>query len=228
MAVSHLPDPMWADGPHQCLGCGYALDGLAAPGICPECGAPFDVQALVLHGIPNSSKGTPLWRRLAWIALIVGGFLLTQTMVYIGMFLSWWLVLAFAAAIVGVAIWLLATGPRDRASTERFILTSAGIARVPVKARPGEWLDSILIRLDDCDTVRLDRISPFWRRVRLGVRGATTSADTRFDAGIRCPDASAETVRATLLAMIPRAAARAHPPTTPQAFPGSPQPPPLP
>jgi len=40
MAEEFVPAPAAA----HCLGCGYALDGLATPGKCPECGRPFDLQ----------------------------------------------------------------------------------------------------------------------------------------------------------------------------------------
>ncbi len=185
---------------------------------------------MVLNGIPNSSKGTPLWRRLAWIAVCIAAFAFSQTMFLIGTFVSWWLDLAFAGAIAGSVTWLLVTSPRDRASTERFILTSAGIARVPTKARPGEHRGTILIPLAACTSVRLERIGPFWRRLRMSEPDPKHPRVSRiiFDAGIRCPDAVADSVLSALYAVTPLAAARAHPPTRPQASPGSPQPPPLP
>ena len=34
----------------HCPGCGYALEGLAPEGVCPECGAPYDQSEIVLHG----------------------------------------------------------------------------------------------------------------------------------------------------------------------------------
>ena len=45
--------------PTRCMRCGYALDGLADTGICPECGLEYDQSTIVLYGEARGNTSTP-------------------------------------------------------------------------------------------------------------------------------------------------------------------------
>ena len=47
MTSAPSPDPLRLS---NCPGCGYALEGLASEGSCPECGGHYDQSEVVLHG----------------------------------------------------------------------------------------------------------------------------------------------------------------------------------
>ena len=51
----------------NCPACDYDLTGLAAKGICPECGRAYDDQAIYLRGWPTQPTGG---RRASWIGWI--------------------------------------------------------------------------------------------------------------------------------------------------------------
>jgi hypothetical protein len=190
---------------------------------------PFDAQSLVFYGVPRSSAGTPLWRKLAWVCILTAGIFAFQLIGVMAIFLGWIMALVVVGTLVAAAIAMFITGPRDRRTTEKFILTTAGLARVSTEVRNGDRLDSILVKIDDCDAVRFDRTSAVWRRLRIGTSGSRGKLhQVRFDAGIRCPDEAADRVREALLLRMPRSQRSIHPPTTPQALAGSPNPPPLP
>jgi hypothetical protein len=193
-----LPDPAWTEGASICVGCGYSLDGLAAPGICPECGAPFEARQLVLAGVPNSMKAGSAWRRAAWAVLIV--LLGVHSQSWILTFrLGWWVPLVILAMLVAGVVGLLMTGPRERGGTERFVITAAGITRVATKLQAGaSSIDSIFIPWGKADGVHLKRVSPFWKRLRVGTVSGRTITEIRFDAGIRCPDKDVDLVVGTI------------------------------
>lgn len=197
-ALGTLPDPAWTEGASMCVGCGYSLDGLAAPGVCPECGAPFEARQLVLAGVPNSMKSGSAWRRGAWAVLIVLLVVHSQSWMF-SIRLGWWVPLAVLAMIVAGVVGLLVTGPRERGGTERFVITPAGITRVATKLQAGaSSVDSIFIPWGKADAVHLKRVSPFWKRLRVGTVSGSTIAGIQFDAGIRCPDKDVDLVVGTI------------------------------
>ena len=227
-----LPDPQWTEGPQECIGCGYSLEGLAIPGKCPECGVPFDSQVMVLHGVPRSSSGTPLWRRLVWIATAVFLFVLVQFWPLLLM-VSWVILVVGFVACLGAMAFMLATGKRERAGTERFMFTSAGLARLPAKRGDrGAAMDSVFIPFSALGKFRVQTISPVWRRIRVYMPTSHTAEQLVFDAGFRCPSEHVDRVIATIeaairgeamLALLPNASHSditppplpAHPPITP-------------
>jgi hypothetical protein len=114
-----------------------------------------------------------------------------------------WGGLYLVGAITGVLaigiIWLVATGPRERRGTERFVVTPSGIARVASKVDPGSRrLDTIFIPWGVSDRAQVERISPVWKRLRIGRLSEGLYGRMRdivFDAGFRCPDADAAAVQ---------------------------------
>ncbi len=199
-APAALPDPAWTEGASICVGCGYSLDGLAAPGVCPECGAPFEARQLVLAGVPNSMRAGSGWRRAAWAVLIVLLGVHSQTWI-LTFRLGWWVPLAILAMLLAGVVWLLVTGPRERGGTERFVITPAGITRVATKLQAGaSSVDSIFIPWGKADAVHLKRVSPFWKRLRVGTVSGRTITEIQFDAGVRCPDNDVDLVVGTIRA----------------------------
>lgn len=60
--------------PRRCGGCGYALTGLGASGVCPECAYPFSESELILYGwsAGNSATfatGSPKSMKWLWIGI---------------------------------------------------------------------------------------------------------------------------------------------------------------
>jgi len=180
------------------------------PGVCPECGVPFESTQLVLAGVPNRMKSSSTLRRAVWIVVMVAMIVHWQTWI-LQIRYGWWMPLAILGILGLAVVWLLLTGPRERKGTERFVVTSAGITRVVPNAAPGDLsLGSQFIPWGRSDAVVVTRISPFWKRVRIGRKAGRTLRDVAFDAGIRCPDGVDREVIGTIrahLAAAPRPAA---------------------
>lgn len=194
-----FPDPSWADAAPMCIACGYSLVGLAAPGVCPECGAMFESRHMVLCGVPRRTVTSP-YRRAAWAVVLLAAVGFSQTFPLLILAVSGWITLATLIAILGALALLVATGPRERHGAERFLIARSGIARIPLAAAPGgarpegNW-----IPWADADTVELRRVSPNWKRLRIGRRGPHGRLTTTvFEAGIRCPDVSVDEVVSTI------------------------------
>lgn len=192
-----LPEPSFVQHAPFCLRCGYNLEGLAPPNTCPECGLFFEAGTLIVAGIPRSmTKNSSPIRRLVWVLLLV---------LSAGFYLSWgfiifrfkWFALAWAGAIIGLLVWLLSTSQRERRAYERFAFTRDGIARLPYAMKAGETnIDTVFVAWEDADSFVIRRVGPFWKRLIVGKRGAGGEiAETVFDAGFRCSDEHAMTVR---------------------------------
>ncbi len=208
----HLPDPTFYI--ETCVRCGYDMRHAAAPQPCPECGALFDPQALMLAGVPRRTTTVSPLRRMAWIGVIGAGiaifhlwFLFVVVIGLIGTGIS-------VVVVIGALVVLLITGPRDRGSAERFAFTPDGVVRLPLAARKahsayaGDFVPFAL-----ADTVYFERLSPFWRRLRIG-RRVLRSRRLRpvvFDAGVRCTDADADRVLFTITRLVEAAAVTAAP-----------------
>lgn len=196
MATGSLPDPQWSQSANICIACGYSLQGLSATGQCPECGAGYEDFQLVLYGVPRSPHA-PGPRRALWavlmVACVVHFYTIGAQIIFRPM-----LALMISVVLVTGVIAMLVTGPRERRGTERFIVTKGGIARVAMKFDPAaRRLDTIFVRWGMADTVNIQRISSFWKRLRIGNLGEGPRArmrDVIFDAGFRCPDADAQRV----------------------------------
>jgi hypothetical protein len=219
MARAPLPDPTWTEAAEVCIGCGYALSGLPVPGRCPECGAHYEARQLILAGVPRSASGVSPLRRAAWVVLFCAMALLSQIW---PIFLSpgrWIIAVVILGGILSGMAFLLLTSQRERHGSERFCITPSGIARVPATFDPAaQRLDSAFIPWSDCDAFDLKRVSPYWRRLRIGRKAVKAGfAAVRFDAGIRCPDASADIVSHTIAHYL---SPSAHPPIAPPPMTG--------
>jgi hypothetical protein len=83
-----------------CPGCDYALAGLPAEGVCPECGRAYDQETIVLYGraggahanLANSTK------RLLVVQIVSIGFILACVW-FVRYGRQWWWILAAFAAV---------------------------------------------------------------------------------------------------------------------------------
>lgn len=197
MPANQLPGPMLTEAATLCVSCGYSLDGLQAPGQCPECSAHFESRQLVLCGVPNRRSGGSWWRRLAWGLVIGSGLLLSQIGVLLFM-VHWIVLVVYILAVIGGAAALLISGPRERRGTERFVVSPGGISRVAMDAgKDGTRMDSVFIPWSSGAVLHIQAISNVWVRIRIGTRPDRRGipSDLDFDAGVRCPAASLERVR---------------------------------
>jgi len=192
--ADHLPDPLWTALPQRCLSCNYLLTGLSSPGRCPECGFQWGEQTLILNGVANSSTGTPLWRK---VSMAVSG------LCAVGMSM-FWPVLFFLPPMVGtflvvvcigVLIYLIASGKRQRRGVEQFIFVDKQFAQCAVA--DCDEADNLLYDWQQINRVELKRISPVWYRLRLGWIHESHRYMSRvvLSIGFRCPDELAESVK---------------------------------
>ncbi|MGV6814937.1 MAG: hypothetical protein ACWA5W_08020 [Phycisphaerales bacterium] len=158
--TSLLPFPMLVDlGNEACCRCGYLLEGIGAPGVCPECGLGFDdgVSALKIHGVPKVVGGAR-WRKVVWVLIAVGAFVFVQGMIL-------WikyplLALGWLGVIVGSSVAMAMTNTQRQTGTEVIVFSRFGIAHWPMKRKKkprkrtkkskelildgdGEWIDDL-------------------------------------------------------------------------------------
>ena len=196
-----LPEPSFVQHAPFCLCCGYNLEGLPPPpGACPECGVAYINDHLMLVGIPkHMTKNTSPIRRVIWgafLAMAIGFYFLWGFLVF-----SYpWVAAAWAAAILGCLVWLLATSQRERAVYERFVITSGGIARLPYKMLEGETnIDTVYAAWGSADSFVIERVGPYWKRLVIGnVDVNNKVVNPVFEAGFRCSDENAMLVRTAM------------------------------
>jgi len=117
---------------NECLRCGYPLYGLELPRPCPECG--LDAYAgrayLSFSGVSKKSNA-PLWRKLAWVMIGIGGVVLSQTwtlMLLAG--LGWIMLICSAGVLLSLAAMLL-TGKKEQGGSAQFVCSHHGLSRWP-------------------------------------------------------------------------------------------------
>lgn len=188
---SALPDPVWAEAPTMCLNCGYSLEGLEAPGVCPECSIPFEQRLLWLAGTVKRAKTPFSVRQLGMIVCGVLVFLSVQFGVIAYMVLGRTFLIVLAGLIVTLVA-LIVTRPRGgkHEGAIRLVCGSGGIAFIPLKGtpRPG-LLGEHFHPWGDATAASLKRVSPFWKTLLVGVVGGDAVLRPTFQAGVRCPDA---------------------------------------
>lgn len=183
----------------SCLACGYSLDGLGVPGVCPECGTAFERQSLVLHGVPQRISGSPA-RRAMWIAFTIVAFLHAQTLMY-QIVWFWPMAVTISAGLLGGLVYLVSSSPRERRGVERFIFTPAGVARASLAPLKGDRKLAVeFCPYAGATAIELQRVSAVWYRLRIGLPAQGSRPGGRvqpsvFDAGVRCTDAMSEPVR---------------------------------
>ena len=180
------------------MSCGYALEGIPAPGVCPECGMGFGAGACVIEfaGVARRSGG-PRWRRIVWILLAIVSILFFQV---IGLLIineqHWVALVGFAAIVAGVVGMAVSGKQQKKTGVEIFSITSDGIGRREFR---GHEENTEFIRWDGGrPVIKLDRVSRVWARVKIGVRGSDGKQNLLLDAGFRCPAEDLEVLHALI------------------------------
>ena len=201
MDVPSPPDPLRLS---NCPGCGYALEGLAAHGNCPECGDPYDQSVVVLHGFGAGRQSSIATARPREAAITAGVY----AIVLCFWIVEWrrkgrldaygiiWLVALLAWLVGGLwkrwrtdmpglaQVWLGADGVRQ---------VNNPIPGSPKKAYLIPWREvkRVTLRPAGHGTFRIEVKGPtsFWR-----------STDVTVDAEVRCTPEQAATLELRIAA----------------------------
>lgn len=195
-----------------CPKCQYSLRGLPNAGRCPECGFTYDDETFMLYGIVRGMAKTSGGRKAAWIFVGAAGSFAPACVapvlfapggaVWLGLGGLIWLI---------VLIYLLATSKKDQ--PHQPLLFARGGFGTCAGANPSD--DAVrLVGWEMVDAVELNRVSPTWRRLRIGTRGRRGQlSNVKLDAGISADEDNARRVVHLIEKRI--AAAHGHAPPPP-------------
>jgi hypothetical protein len=180
-----------------CPACGYALEGLAPEGICPECGEPYDQSEIVLHGYGAGGRADVATAR-PWVAVGLAA-------VYLAILL-WWVrqVVRHGPDDAGDVFWPAAIALYLAWSVwKRFASDMPGLVQVRLSPRgavqvntptagrasagtPTPWHDIAEARIrslgDDNVRIRLAKQRTFWRGTEVVVEADVRCAGPRAQA----------------------------------------------
>jgi hypothetical protein len=190
------PDPLRLG---ECPSCGYALEGLAPQGRCPECGGRYDQSAVVLHGYAAGRFADVATARPWHAAGIAGAWVL--------LFLLWvrdWVrhgrrdEFGMYCAVVGVA-WLGWTlwkrWTRDMPGLVQVRLNASG-ARYVKNPLPGKRPGGTLIPWRDVAGVSIEPAEGGMVRLRLaGRKSFWNGSEVALEAELRCTPEQAGALR---------------------------------
>lgn len=201
--MAQLPDPAWHAAPKACLGCGYPLGDLAGKSTCPECGTSYDAATIVLYGVPRGGTASSPARRFLWFVVAIYNILLLQLWFLVIQVSAFFLLLCVVAGIAGLGA-MIATSKRERRGVERLILGTTHVFRAVTDlgkhaAQDSASLDAVAIPFSQITGFRLDRVSAYWYRLRLGTLSpAGVLEKVVLDVGVRCRDEDAQPLRQAL------------------------------
>ncbi len=180
-----LPFPRLCTRPTECLRCGYPLEGIPAPGRCPECGLGFDDDYSVLQiaGVAKSDGG-PAWRKIVWGVLFGVTFVYAQLIVLVVTRYPWASLISFAALSASIVAMAITSKQKNRGS-EHFAFTESGFSRWTIGTDPdtrvyADWVGGQRM-------VVLKKVSPVWARLKVVAVGLEGKRSVVLDAGLRCP-----------------------------------------
>ena len=178
--------PSLGGRPEHCLSCGYSLEGLPAPGACPECGLEFygGISSIRIAGVAKRGPG-PKWRKPVWVVLFIATFLWVQGIGVMWMTGMLWLSLLLFAAIVAGMVAMGVTAKQGSVGSEYFSITEAGFGRIPTgeKARLTEFVPWG----EGTPAVRIERVGKYWAKIHLVRKTTDAKPEVLLDAGFRCP-----------------------------------------
>lgn len=211
--MSQLPDPAWQAAPKACVGCGYPLADLAGRSVCPECGTSYEASTIVLYGVPRGGTASSPARRALWIIVAIFNIFLIQFWFLVIQVSGVFFLLCFIVGMAGL-IAMIVTSKRERRGVERYVIGTTHVFRAmsdlgkdaakSAAGRDGDdagarSLDAVAIPFTPTTGFRLDRVSAFWYRLRLGtLTPAGTLEQVVLDTGVRCRDQDAQPLRQAL------------------------------
>lgn len=197
------PLPFARLGAHfaECLRCGYPLEGIPAPGVCPECGLEFadGASTLVLAGVARSGSSGPAWRRWAWAGVGLLGFVTLQGVALFVLFAPWLGVLLFVSFVLGVMAMLITTRQKQK-GVEYFVLSHAGLSRWTLGSDP--TTRDFEAWAGDQRSVRIQRVSRVWASISIVCASGDSRARKVLVGGFRCREADVAVVERVAMAMV--------------------------
>lgn len=198
-----LPEPYSTDSAPHCPYCGYDRAGLAGSAICPECGKLVPDQMFVVYGNARGLTGATTPVKLAVLAARVA--IVSVLFLFAFIVLMFGVVVFLALGAVLLVVIVLLRGRTGKSGPVRMVFAPGGVFLESITDKlQAVGARKTLIAWRGDETVRIDRISSVWRRLRVR---SVVSRITVLDAGIRCPDASEESVKnaieESILAAVP-------------------------
>ncbi len=111
--------------------------------------------------------------------------------------------LMLGALWLGIVVYLLLTGKRERRGMEQFLFAAGGFGSC-TGLDPTDTVETNLTSWNEVNAVRLDRKGSQWHRLRIGDADRPAGALRRvvLDAGVRCDADAARQIRNVLLERI--------------------------
>jgi len=180
-----LPFPTLGERLDECLGCGYPLVGIPAPGICPECGVGFEdgESVLTIAGVAKNSGG-PIWRKVAWVSIGVVAFLYSQLLGLVLISAPLIALVIFLGLVASTAAMAM-TGKQKKRGTEMFAFTSSGFSRWTVGSDPSSRLFVAWHGVNPAVKVR--RVSNVWGSMKIVDFDRDGKRIVMLEGGFRCP-----------------------------------------
>lgn len=196
MAQRAMRNPRWRLALTRCMSCSYNLEGLAPIGSCPECGATYGGNMLILTGVTRQAeRGTPLWRQLLWALIILSGIAFSQLFVLV-FFVPVWITLPAIALWLVLLIYMLRTGKTERAGIHDFVFLPCGHALCNDIEQ--DEADFSFMPWEPGDFVEIKRNGPVWRTLTIRSR----SRKKKFTFGARLRDEEEDQIREGLNQLI--------------------------
>lgn len=188
--------------PGECPSCGYALEGLAPEGRCPECGGRYNQFAVVLHGYAAGRFADVATARPWRAAGIAGAYVVVLIWVYqkTAHGRDSFPIYCILAAAAWLAWMLWKRWTRDMPGQVQVRVSAYG-ARLVKNPMPGEPQTGTVTPWRDVGDVSLDATGQGLIRFRLLRRESLWwSPDVALDAELRCTPEQAASLRERIAA----------------------------
>ncbi len=182
----------------KCPQCQYSLQGLAENGHCPECGFEYDDKTFMLYGISRGFSTTSPGRVFLWVyvGLVGSGLINVLQLGLEGIIdldgVGGAIMLAFFLTAAAAAIYLIATGKKEKKGMEPFLFSAGGFGSCgDIDSVDGTGVK--LIAWHEVSDVEMERKGKTWHQLRIGTasRHGGRVTKTKLDAGVRCAPARA-------------------------------------